>query len=234
MIRTTGLAALATLIALAVTSPASANQWYIESTRKHGRRAHLGVGEEALVPIVGSFTLKLKDDRRHLTAVLDCDVTGEDRVSNLTATEAHDELDNLTFACNGKRNTVTMLVPWSGTLESNGQPFLLPESGAMVEVVAGGVNYGVFTGTVTAKYADFDPPYVFPTGTEPQRFDDIDDDFKFNGSSGALSNGLGGKLAWAGLVRYGTRASIAWTARATASRTSLAAAATPMSCSRRR
>jgi hypothetical protein len=188
----TRLAALAALMTLALCAPASANQWYIQDGPKQERR-RLAPGESAEVQTAGTWKLKLKLSRGHqLTAT--CGETGTELLSNPTKEEATDSTTALALTCNQGVVASPALLPWTAVLASNCQPCLVSRT-LSLEVTVGGLDYGIFTGTLSGQVGDFDPPIK----------DDLDHTYKWRGGGpfDVLSNGTGATLKIGGQESYG-------------------------------
>ncbi|MGO9487479.1 MAG: hypothetical protein ACLQBB_00445 [Solirubrobacteraceae bacterium] len=185
-------AAVCTLLALLLLAgSASAAQWSIEDG-PNGARRRIAVGETVEVPFQGSYFLKIVLGNRRLKAT--CDVAGIEAARN-TSTQALDEARAMSFFSCTEGVTIAPVMPWTGVLNGNGEPFVEPLGNVAFDLSLGGTDYGVFTGPLTAKFGDFDNP----------RHDEIDNTFTLKGNSGRLTNGAGGRLRFAGREKYGVK-----------------------------
>jgi hypothetical protein len=185
-----------TLAAAALFAPASAgaDQWYIEDG-PHGQRARIPAGESVEVPTSGTFNVKIQLSAQRGVTNVKCEVTGAEVLSDPSATEAMAETSSLTlYSCGGDVTVVPVLLPWSGELAGDCQPCTITR-GEALEVSIGGVDYGTFTGVVTGKIGDFDPPIK----------DDIDHIYSLNGKKSGTLTGEAGTVLLSGSETFGLK-----------------------------
>lgn len=186
---------VAAALLLLVPAAASANQWYLENPgTNHGDVHRLTPGTVAEIPTEGTWLLRLKGPSKKDKPVKEeCQVSGIDLLSN-SNTKAFDEVQSMRFLC-PKDVNVTALLPWHGVLKADGEPFIESFTHVAIEVTTRATNWGIFTGTLSAKYGDYDKP-------DP---DDIDNTWKLNGKSGALKNAEGATLQAVASDKYGIK-----------------------------
>ena len=188
------LAALTVLLALVLAAPAHANQWYVQNgPREH--RARLAHGESVEVPTSGTIMLKTKLATVRGTQMITCEVAGSELLSNPTGKEAIAQTMAMSFECNNEATVTPEMLPWTGELGGSCQPCSMTRPEA-VDLQIGGVDYGEFTGAITGRIGDFDDPI----------HDDIDNDWKWQGTQGGLlTNEEGSTIAFGGDETYGTK-----------------------------
>lgn len=188
------LKCLAIVIAsLALPASASANQWYAQNAPGE-HRVKVPSGGSVEVPTSGTYKLKIKLNGVHGAKKVVCPVTGVETLSNPTATEAIAQTSELHFACKGVVAT-PVLLPWSGELTGDCQPCFISRPEAL-EISIEGIDYGVFTGTVTAKIGDFDEPV----------HDDTDNVFRLMGKHGGELTSPQGSIVLSGSEQFGSKA----------------------------
>lgn len=186
------LAMLSTAAFLTLCAPAAANRWYIEDG-PHGQRHRIEPGGSVEVPIEGAVNVKAKLVGRRGAVRIACATAGSERLGDPSETEALATSTSWLFACEGA-SVVSVSLPWTGGLGGNCQPCTIARSESL-EVTVGGVDYGVFSGTVTTRIGDFDDPIK----------DDIDHIAVLNSKSGKL-RGPSGTLQLAGRIAFGSEA----------------------------
>jgi hypothetical protein len=182
-----------TLIFLAFllfTNSVAANQWYIEDG-PHSARYHIPVGETVVVPTTGTYTLKLRLDNSKQWLKSKCSINGTNALSNPTLESTVDEVRALELSCS-EGVSITPVLPWTGSLLGNGQPFIDPMT-LTLEASIDGTSYGTFSGPIEAEYGDFDPP----------KGDEIDNTFKLN--KGGMLVGAKGEVRLTVQDKYGVK-----------------------------
>ncbi len=183
--------ALLAAVALAAPASASANQWYLQ-VGSHGARRRLAPGESAEVATFGTWYLKLRLGENG-DAKATCAESGIELLTNPTREKALDSTLGVKLACNDKVVATSVLLPWTGAVESNCQPCTITRLMSF-EIAVAGVDYGVFTGDVLGRIGDFDPPIR----------DDIDHAYRWEGTNGGvMTSESGATLAIGGGETYG-------------------------------
>ena len=175
----TRVAMLTALLTLAMTAPASANQWYIQTPVEgvHGNkgaanhRKRIPTGTAVEVPTAGVMKLHVKlADRRHWS--FNCTITGTEILSNPTRTEAFAEtLSRVFTGCTEGATVVSVALPWVGELGGGCEPCIIDRPEA-IDITIGGEDLGVFEGVLETRVGDFDNPI----------HDEIDHHAKWNGA----------------------------------------------------
>lgn len=193
---------LTILVALMVPSTAAATQWFYDYRP-------VPPGETVALPLAGAkVTVTYKPFK--LTAVkFECSVTGSMSFWNEPAA-GRDELQSLSFANCPAGDSVTVTPPWSSTLvevvDPEHDPFRDLQENVTVDVTYGGVDRGVFTGTLRPVYGDLDP--LKEREEEAGKLDEPDSYLTFLNSGDSFSplHATTGDQAWfTGIVHAGSK-----------------------------
>lgn len=184
-----------TAMLLAATVPAAASArtaWFYE-------RQLIPKGQTVEVASVAyPGKLKLKIRRPKLAAIeMSCGATGVEAVWNTTK-GGRDETRSINFSCTSPsgRVVVTPFLPWTSILEGTVPPLVDQWNGVDLDVTVGGIDYGIFTGTLTPQMGDGDD-------AEAGARDDLDTELRFTGTDPRLTGPNGSTLSFAGFYHFG-------------------------------
>jgi hypothetical protein len=170
MIRTPAPLILAAALLLAPTPALAGTQWFYERNLiAEGEKVEVAASSERLTVVLkvpGQGAVKIP-----------CLAKGVEAFWN-TPESGRDETRSIAFSCSAApcgKATVRPLLPWSSTLLEGPRPLFDRWDNVALKLVCGGVNYGIFTGSLEAKVGDVDP------GTEPK--DELDNNLTFKGGA---------------------------------------------------
>jgi hypothetical protein len=187
------LASLLALAAAAVPADASARtQWFYE-------RQPIAEGETVEVASSGNLKLNLKVPR-HGGIQISCTASGVEALWN-SPKNGLDETRAISFSCTAPCGEVVIApyLPWTSILEGSSASRLLDEwHRVRLDLTCGGVDYGVFAGTLGPTIGDGDPQ-------GPGLHDELDNTLSFHSKGPRLLGPNGTILSFVGFYKLGYR-----------------------------
>jgi hypothetical protein len=187
------LASLIVLAAAAMPAVASARtQWFYE-------RKPIAEGETLKVASSGNLRLSLKVPK-HGGIKISCINSGVEALRN-SSENGLDETQTIDFSCTAPCGEVAIVphLPWTSILEGVSASHLLDEwHGVQLDLSCGGVDYGVFAGTLGPTIGDGDPQ-------GPGLHDDLDNTLSFHSKGPRLLGPNGATLSFVGFYKLGER-----------------------------
>lgn len=186
MRRKIGVGAVVALLA-AVPSAGAAPWYYDWQPIPAGRAVTLPLASTEVTVTFKSF--------RAAAMQFDCSMTGSETFWN-EGTTGRDRFASASFAC-PPGDSVVASPPWGSTLielvDPEHDPFRDRQEGVVLSITCGGVDRGVFTGTLEPVYGDLDP--LSERETRPH--DEADSFLTFrNYDPASPLQGPGGAQAW--------------------------------------